>query len=206
MNLRSKKPRPLSREERTFRDDRFFVIATEDTYAPEQYFRIFKNPRIKVHVLPTEGGHSAPKHVIERLNEFAKDPDLIDDDELWLMLDTDHWIEPNHIAGFTEVCAEAVQKGFKLAHSNPCFEVWLLLHVADLNAAEQFRRSEDVVERLREILGGYSKRTVDPAHFSIDAAREAVARAESLDSDPNARWPQNTGSHVYKVVKRLLSA
>ena len=64
MNLRCKKPRPLIREEKTYRDDRLFVIATEDTYAPDQYFRVFRNPRIKVRVLPTEGGLSAPGHVM----------------------------------------------------------------------------------------------------------------------------------------------
>ncbi len=64
MNLCHKKPRPLTREEQTFRDDRLFVIATEDTYAPERYFRLLSNPRVHVQVLPTECGLSAPEHVL----------------------------------------------------------------------------------------------------------------------------------------------
>ena len=66
MTPRCKKPRPLTREEKTYRDDRLFVVATEDMHAPERYFDLFQNPRIKVRVLPTQGGLSSPEHVLER--------------------------------------------------------------------------------------------------------------------------------------------
>ena len=59
---------------------------------------------------------------------------------------------------------------------------------------------------LKETLGGYRKGGVDPAKFSRDAATRAVARAEKLDTSPADRWPQKTGSHVYKLVKKLLPA
>ncbi len=204
MNLRHKKPRPLTREEKTYRDDRLFVIATEDTHALEQYFRVFRNLRIKVRVLPTEHGLSAPAHVFQRLEEFRDEFDLREDDELWLMLDTDHWIAGGHIKNFIDVCTQATQKGFHLAHSNPCFEVWLLLHVTDLDANDQFARCEDVTQRLKDTLGGYSKRSIDSERFSRDAAMIAVERAEKLDGSSGEPWPQKTGTHVYRVVKKLL--
>jgi hypothetical protein len=204
MTLRCKKPRPLTREERPLRDARLFIIATEDTYAPERYFGLFKNPRIKVNVLPTEEGRSAPEHVLDRLDAFRKQYELLAEDEFWLMLDTDHWIEPSHVSNFDRVCGEAVQKGYQLANSNPCFEVWILLHVFPLDAGTQFVRCGEVVARLRELLGEYSKRTLDARHFTPDSMREAVMRAEMLARNPTDRWPQTTGSHVYKVVRKLL--
>ena len=205
MNLRSKRSRPLTRGEGTRRDDSLFIIATEDTHAPEQYFRTFRNPRIHVRVLPTEDGLSSPKHVLDRLEGYYKEYELDEDDELWLMLDTDHWIEPNHIVSFKEVCAQATQRGFLLAHSNPCFELWLLLHVEDLGPSEQFSKCQDVVRRLGATLGSYSKRRPDPKHFSRDTAKTAATRAEKLDESPDDRWPRKTGSHVYRVVNKLLS-
>jgi hypothetical protein len=204
MNLRHKKPRPLGREDGTLRDANLIVIATEDTHAPAAYFRIFENPRVKVLVLPTERGLSAPEHVIDRLDQFAREFDLAEDDELWLMLDTDHWVQPGHVDDFDRVCANAVQKGYHLAHSNPCFEIWLLLHVADVAPGEQFQRCAEVEDRLRDVLGGYNKRSLDPARFSLAAAADAVRRAEALDDAPGDRWPQKTGSHVYKIVEKLL--
>jgi len=206
MNLRCKRPRPLAREEKTYRDDRLFVIATEDTYAPDRYFGIFKNPRIKVRVLPTEGGRSAPAHVLDRLEEFAQEFQTMEDDELWLMLDTDHWVEPNHIANFDKVCAEAIRKGYYLAHSNPCFEIWLLLHVTDLDPGDQFIRCNEVVQRLKSILGEYGQGTIGPERFPLEAVAVAVDRAERLDKAPDDRWPPKTGSHVYKLAKKVLVA
>ena len=133
MTLHHKKSRPLSRPDMIYRDDRLFIIATEDTYTPKQYFDLFRNSHIHVKVLFTEHGLSAPAHVFKRLDDFQNEYDLLEDDELWLMLDIDHWVEPNHIANFNDVCVQASQKGFQLAHSNPCFEIWLLLHIIDLN-------------------------------------------------------------------------
>lgn len=206
MNLRRKKRRPLTREEKTYRDDRLFVIATEDTHAPEQYFAAFRSTRIKVRILPTEDGLSSPQHVLQRLDDFVGEYDLMEDDERWLMLDTDHWVQPNHVATFDDVCTRATQKGFHLAHSNPCFELWLLLHVTDLSQDEQFEKCRDVERRLKEILGAYNKRNIDCSQFPCDTIRVAVARAEKLDESPEDRWPPKTGSHVYRVIKKLLLA
>ena len=161
MNPRCRKPRPLSREDKTYRDDRLFVIATEDTHASEKYFDIFRNSRIKLKFLPTEEGCSAPEHVFQRLDDFRKEFQTMDEDEFWLMLDTDHWVEPNKVADFSQLCTEAGQKGYQLAISNPCFETWLLLHVTDIDESEQFARCQEVIQRLKEILGEYSKRTIN---------------------------------------------
>lgn len=206
MNLRCRKPRPLTREEKTHRDDRLFVIATEDTHAPDQYFRIFKNSRIKPRVLPTGDGRSAPEYVLDRLDAFAREFELTEEDELWLMLDTDHWVKPDHIANLINVCTQATQKRYNLAHSNPCFEVWLLLHVMDLDESHQFQSYEDMTPYLKEKLGGYSKRRIDPEQFSLDKVAAAIERAEKLDKSPQDRWPQKTGTHVYRVVKKLFHA
>lgn len=204
MTLRHKKPRPLTRKEKPFRDSRLFVVATEDTHAPDRYFGIFDNPRIKVLVLPTEEGMSAPAHVLERLDAYESEYDLREDDERWLMLDTDHWAQPNHVPNYKEVCSQALNRGFNLANSNPSFEVWLLLHVRELATEDQFRNCAEVERELKRLLGAYSKRTFDLGAFSPETARLAVARAKKLDAASNDRWPQKTGTHVYKVVEKLL--
>ena len=55
------------------------------------------------------------RHVLERLKTYRQQEEqkneLLDEDEFWLMLDTDHWIKPNHIDNFTNVCGEAIQQG-----------------------------------------------------------------------------------------------
>jgi hypothetical protein len=188
------------------------VIATEDTYAPKQYFEessIFKNPRIYVPALPSKGGRSAPEYVLDRLKEYRDETrrknELLDEDEFWFVLDTDHWTQPNHIDNFTKVCREGSEQGIGLAHSNPCFEVWLLLHFEDVDAVGQFRASKDVEERLRSVLGQYNKKRLDLSRFDRKSAETAVERAETLDNSSADRWPQRTGTHIYRLVKRLLA-
>jgi hypothetical protein len=203
-----KKRRELAREDMEYKDDRLFIIATEDTHAPKQYFEdssIFRNSRIHVRVLPTEGGLSSPEHVLERLNQYADEFALQADDVRWLMLDTDHWVSDNHIPNFDRVCREASQQRIQLAHSNPCFEVWLLLHFTDLTADEQFRRSDEAEQRLRNVLGRYNKSRLDLLLYSRENALNAADRAEELDQRSDDRWPQKTGTHIYRLVKALLS-
>lgn len=138
--LPPRKSRPLGRQHRRQRDDARFVVATEDTYAPKQYFAAFQLPRVSVEVVETNDGRSAASHVVARLkkvhDEAKRNNELQENDQFWVLLDTDHWTQPNHVA-----------------LSNPCFELWLLLHVADALPAI------NVEEQLRAALGAYSRRT-----------------------------------------------
>lgn len=58
MSLTHRLPRPLRRDAGGFRDDRLFLVACDDTYAPHQYFKAFRIPRVQVHVIPTVDGTS----------------------------------------------------------------------------------------------------------------------------------------------------
>ena len=107
MSLIQRKARPLQRDAESLRDDRLFIVACDDTFAPEQYFGFLKLIRVKVHVVPTVDGTSAAKHVLDRLLEFQHE----EDDERWLVLDTDHCVRGTHIQGFLAALQEAKQKG-----------------------------------------------------------------------------------------------
>lgn len=207
MTLQRKKSRPLKREDK-FRDARLYVIACEDTCAAKQYFNIYKSSRVHyVEILETENGLSSPKAVYQRLEErYDNDKDDREayGDEYWLMLDIDHWTEPNHIPNFTRVCSEAKQKGFHLAHSNPCFDIWLLLHHTDIKPDEKYEKYKDVERRLKDVLGSYNKTRIDPSKFTMERILAAVERAKKLDASTNDHWPQQPGSHVYRVVEKLL--
>jgi hypothetical protein len=103
MSLLQRRPRPLSRDVGSFRDDRLFIIACDDTFAPKQYFDFFRIPRVQVHVVPTTDGTSAAVHVLERLKEVEHEQD----DELWMVLDVDHCDQGRHLQGLTTAIAEA---------------------------------------------------------------------------------------------------
>jgi len=121
MSLTSRRKRPLDHAVPHLRDTRLIIIAAEGEKTEKQYFSVFQSLRVQVKVLHTEEGLSAPKHVFARLNEYRRAYDLKGDDQLWLVIDVDHW--PQEM--LSEIAAGSVQKRFGLAVSNPCFEVWL---------------------------------------------------------------------------------
>ena len=53
MRLLTLKPRPLTRDSSSLRDDRLFIVACDDTYAPKQYFNFFQLSRVQVYVVAT---------------------------------------------------------------------------------------------------------------------------------------------------------
>jgi hypothetical protein len=68
MSLIQRKPRPLNRDVADFRDDRLFIVACDDTYAPKQYFSFFNITRVQVHVVPTEDNSSQLPDALKGLN------------------------------------------------------------------------------------------------------------------------------------------
>ena len=53
MSLIPRQPRPLARDSASLRDDRLFIVACDDTFAPKQYFDFFRLTRVHIHVVPT---------------------------------------------------------------------------------------------------------------------------------------------------------
>lgn len=182
------------------RNAKLFIIATEGQHTERQYFHIFHSTKIKVEVLCTkEDGKSAPQHVLNRLNEFKESYDLGAEDELWLVTDVDRWGGEN----LSSVCREARQKDYGLAISNPCFEVWLCLHLQDLDPND--KTSQQFKSRLRKILGSYNASNLDLEKYK-HKINDATARSKSLDQESQQHWPNQIGTHVYRLVESILNS
>ena len=195
------------------RDDRVFVVATDDTYAPEHFFEHLQLPRVKVFVLPTPAGSglSAPVHVVERLKDAfsnVKQRSQIQiGDEFWVFLDTDHHFRENNVAGTLAALQTARHVGFEIAVSNPCFEFWLLLHHADVPPGTVFSNCTKVDQKLREVLGQYDKTSIKTGQFPLANVPAAIQRARALETTPDApgdHSPQTAGTRVYRLKERLL--
>jgi hypothetical protein len=200
MSLFHRKARPLSRDVGSLRDDRLFIVACDDTFAPKQYFDFFRITRVKIHVVPTIDGTSVAKHVLDRLLAFDHDVD----DELWMLLDTDHCCQGPHLQGFIEALRTAGDRLVKVALSKPCFEFWLLLHHVDEASADGLISCDDVESKLRESLGEYNKTNLKAPHFPIASVAEACGRAERLDATvAGGEIPAGNTSRVYRLWKAI---
>ncbi|MCX4240273.1 RloB family protein [Paraliomyxa miuraensis] len=190
-----------------FRDMGVFLVASEDTFAVEQYFDalrangVFDTRRVVVRVLSTDDSRrSDPTSVRLRLAEVERALDeRVDADERWLCLDVDHWATGRHAPNLARACKEALDAGYQLAISNPAFEVWLLLHFSD----EPKPTQAECEAAIRSIIGSYNKARLQPEIYTREAVDLAIARARALDTNRTQRWPQESGSHVYRLVERL---
>ncbi len=183
------------------RSAKLFVIATEGKDTEKQYFEMFGNRKVKVEILATgEDNKSAPEYVLERLDKFKDLYGFSEEDELWLVLDVDRWVKRDQLIA---VCPQARQKGYQLAISNPCFEIWLCLHFGDLFPED--RTCKDFEIRLRNILGSYNKSNLDVLAYKPNV-KSAIERSRSLDLKLNESWTSQLGTRVYKLVESILQS
>ena len=204
-----------------FRDARLIVIASEGKDTERIYFKAlakeYTNPRVHVHILERsedEQNNSSPEHVLKQLYDYKSQYELEADDELWLVVDKDHWTE----AMLSRVATECSQEvSMQMALSNPCFELWLLLHMEDAVSLppeeqkqwmENRRKSKNadpyLKVRLRQKMGSYHESSYD-ALALIAHVEDAIERARALDKNPNDRWPQTLGTRVYLLAESVMN-
>lgn len=204
-----------------FCDARLIVIASEGKDTERIYFKAlakeYTNPRVHVHILERsvdEQNNSSPEHVLKQLNDYKSQYELEADDELWLVVDKDRWTE----AMLSRVATECSQEvAMHMALSNPCFELWLLLHIEDaasLTPEEQMlwmenrRKSKNadpyLKVRLRQKMGSYHESSYDALSL-IAHIEDAIERAKTLDKNPTDRWPQTLGTRVYLLAESVMN-
>lgn len=221
---------PLVRET-GFRDaEKFYVLSYEGDLSEKKYFDDLRvseyfNDSGKIEVIPlrrkaNEG--TAPTYVKSRLNEAKRKYRFKDTDEFWLIIDKDHWEDNQHI-NIRDIYESCVQeKNFFVALSNPCFEMWLVLHLAklsDISDEEQKKLLEnqkisdkknyiDVYlaalidkERNDGKQRGYNKRP-NPKVF-LPKIHDAITNAREIP-EKDGSYLEVLGTHVYKLVEKLI--
>lgn len=117
-----------------------FLIVTEGTVTEPVYFELLRNSLqlsvVTVKVMP--GKASDPRRVIQSAADEVKAlasrvrqkkvslTELQRFDHVWAVIDTDVAIRQGF---WNDVIEKARDSKVKLAHSTPCFEYWLLLHL-----------------------------------------------------------------------------
>lgn len=117
-----------------------FLIVTEGTVTEPVYFELLRESlqlsTVTVKVIP--GQHSDPRHVIQSAAKEVKAlarrvkkkkvavTELEKFDHVWAVIDTDVATRQGF---WNDVVQKARDLNVNLAHSTPCFEYWLLLHL-----------------------------------------------------------------------------
>jgi hypothetical protein len=183
-----------------FRDARLFVIACEGAKREKEYFEALapEHQRVKIQVLAPvkeEDGKSAPKWVIDRAAQYVEAYGLAEDDQLWLVMDTDNW-EEKDLRSIMLQCQET--PSWFIALSNPCFEVWLYFHIEVLPKLPIMNCQAIKNNIHKKVDGGYK------VEVFIKEITEAMERASKQDAHPDYDWPDVMGTKVYRLAKAIL--
>nr|MDT0657637.1 RloB family protein [Micromonospora sp. DSM 115978] len=134
----------------------------------------------------------APEQLVRAADGFRRrHPGVYD--EVWCVVDADEF-------DIEAAARQARRLGVKLAVSNPCFEVWLLLHHAACRS--HCPRCGDVTARLRRRLPAYDKTRLRFADHA-DGVAAAVKRARELDPS-GTDHSRNPSTGVWRLVELIM--
>src|SRR5262249_19618035 len=188
-----------------FRDPKpIILIVCEGERTEPEYFdgfsRFCRNPRVRIAIAPEHGG---PRTVVNTAKERKKeaeaaarreaDENLVYD-SVWCVFDVD---DHPQVADAMQMARD---NGIELAISNPCFELWLLLHFRD-SPGMQHRAA--MQRMLSKHVPGYDKRV----EFMVYGAgyRQAVERAKRMDeaAQSSGESGRNPTTGVYKLTMAI---
>lgn len=197
------------------RSARLVVIAAEGRKTENIYFEAMKATvcasDVHVEILYRDTNDSSPEHVYKQIRRFTDEYNIEDDDQLWIVVDKDKWRDKT-LSEVARYCAQ--NNNLYFCVSNPCFELWLLLHIEDVASysEEQMEKlatnrkvnSQDtwLKKRIKELTGHYCESDYD-AMALLANMDMAIKRAEKLDVCPTDRWPQGVGTRVYLLVNNI---
>ncbi|MFG2307511.1 RloB family protein [Streptomyces sp. NPDC048566] len=191
-------------------EQRRFLIYCEGACTEDQYFKGLKQELKSLPVTICLGGdHGEPKSLVraaikhkERAARSAADRHT-PYDEVWCVVDVEAPIAHPSLDEAVKLAREA---GISIALSNPCFELWLLLHLRGVSAYQTSASVQAALEKAADC--GY---TVQRKHLDYmklrgpDGARyaEARRRAEKLRMKSELGHRTNPWTDVDLLVEVL---
>ncbi len=150
--------------------------------------------------LVLEGGAGVPLSVVKKARQMMREArdEFSDRDQAWAVFDRD--VHP----GFIQAINEAESAGISVAYSNPCFELWVVLHYREHDGPTERNKIQRTLQRLMPSYDPNGSKRID-----FTAIREAVLTAEQRAEKMEHRrsdegMPRgNPCSTVYKLTREI---
>lgn len=138
-------------------------LICEGSETEPRYFRKFRRRGCNIDIIPLASQYKAADHLVKKAKAtMGSNPYYPEDgDVIWCVFDRDD----NSDESLLRAKQEAGKEGYRLAYSNPSFELWFLVHFIDQRAEvpdsqrlikllkqpgrlEQYEKNRDVFELL----------------------------------------------------------
>jgi len=179
------------------------LIVCEGQETEPNYFRSLWRDKLlniaHIDIIPGNLCGNEPKHIVEYASNRGREGDY---DQVWCVFDRN----THNLTRLRQAFNQAKDNNIFVAFSNPCFELWYLLHYQDQTACIE---RNALYRKLRKNIKGYDK---SKHVYSILLANQknAMARAEKLrekhtgDGTSNPE-EQNPSTDVDQLVVYLNS-
>ena len=182
------------------------VVATEGKVTEPEYLkafnRIYENPSAQIALIPVGGD---PGTVVERAieeKENSKHDPLAKHDTYWAMFDRDSHPRYEEARDLTR------GNGILLATSNPCFELWGVLHYQEQNAPIDRRECQRKLEKLcpdYNASGGKTfgdRQTIGQSYpKAVERSSDSLQRREN-EGSPGGN-PSTTVHHLTESIRHF---
>lgn len=129
------------------------------------------------------------------MKEAAKSQDPNDHfDQVWCVFDIDEHLK------IPDARQQARDNGISLVVSNPCFDLWILLHYQDLH---QHTHRDRVQSACRKHIPGYDKSP--PCEELFERFNEAQKRAIALNKWHASRSTDSPSTNAHDLVAKIRS-
>jgi len=187
-----------------------FIIYSEGKNTEPEYFRamesVFMGALVHLELIPAAGvpmtiAEKASSEASRRSKKRKASSSFEENDEVWAVFDRDE--HPK--------CDEAIEKcnssGVGVAFSDPCFELWLILHHSDFDRPDDRHQVQKAFQRIcgdYDPNGGKTTDCLALMHLVEEAEKRAerqIARRKEEGDRPTR--PYTT---VYKLTQKLRQA
>ncbi len=171
-----------------------------------KYFKAFNQVQSEYKIMAGKGNNTDPVGVVEDLLKSAKQEelDLKDGDMLACFIDVD--FKKGRDQELRAAMKLARQNNISVFLSNPCFEIWYLLHFR--YSTKLYGSNEEVIKELGCYISDYSKSkdVYNLIENKIDQALLNTKRLESyhLENGTNDRLKKLPSTEAYKLIEMIL--
>lgn len=171
-----------------------------------KYFKAFNQVQSEYKIMAGKGNNTDPVGVVEDLLKSAKQEelDLKDGDILACFIDVD--FKNGRDQELRAAMKLARQNNISVFLSNPCFEIWYLLHFR--YSTKLYGSNEEVIKELGCYISDYSKSkdVYNLIENKIDQALLNTKRLESyhLENGTNDRLKKLPSTEAYKLIEMIL--
>ena len=176
------------------------LVSTEGKRTEVEYFERLNvlYDAIIVEPIPRDT-KSAPKNVMEAMIQYVDNKNIGNDAIFWLVVDIDK--HPSiQFENIQKWCKE--HQEYNLAISNPCFELWLILHYEHKT---QFKNHKECKSYFNVNYGN----APNVPWFKLitkNHVMRAYDFAKKSDTSDSSGWPIESGcTNVYRVVENYIN-